>query len=278
MIICGGGLPAWSNLIYLKAGTAREPQPLLVNNAMILYPFTRFAAIVLKNEGLSKYHNVALWYIDNVQQSVNYFSKWYITDGDRGWYIMPDEEFVNYPGINVPHNWNAAMGKVLLALYDVTGQECYLSQAQAIANTFKAELEVAPNGSYRWYYWYGDGYEQYKATEDISHGALDVQFAVMAYQHGIVFGLEDMERFVITFKENLWSGQDFTSSVWGTGKFNESIADTGTFYIALSNVDQDVLDIVEKYIASKDFRELPEYKWNWYMWSISELLLSKQEL
>ena len=87
-----------------------------------------------------------------------------------------------------------------------------------------------------------------------------------------------MERFVITFKENLWSGQDFTSSVWGTGKFNESIADTGTFYIALSNVDQDVLDIVEKYIASKDFRELPEYKWNWYMWSISELLLSKQEL
>lgn len=62
---------------------------------------------------------------------------------------MQNEKFIDYPGINVPHNWNAAMGKVLLALYDATGEEHYLSQAEALARTFKEELQIAPNGSYR---------------------------------------------------------------------------------------------------------------------------------
>lgn len=242
---------------------------------MIAYPLARFAAVVIKNQGLSKYHNVALWYLANVKQTVDYFEKWYVVDGDKGWYIMPEENFVDYPGISVPHNWNAAMGKVLLALHDATDEECYLKQTAALARTFKEELEIAANGSYRWYYWFGPGYEKYKSTEDISHGALDVQFALLAYQKGIVFGKEDMQRFVATFKENVWNGYDFTSSVWGTGKVNKTIADTGIFWIDLARIDEKVLEIVESYIAGKDFQMLPEYKWNWYMWAISELLVLK---
>lgn len=273
-----GRAPAWSNLKYLKAGAAGEPYPLLVNNAMIMYPFARFAAMVLKNERLALYHNVALRYLSNVQQTVDYFSRWYITDGRRGWYIWPDEEFITFPGLEAPHNWNAAMGKVFIALYDATERELYLKQAEAIANAFKDELEIAPNNSYIWHYWRGTALEQYKAYEDVSHGSIDVQFAIMAYQHDIVFDLEDIKRFVTTFKENLWNGQDFASNVYGNGKVKESIADTGMFYIGLSKVDHGVTSIIERYIAGKDFRDLPEEKYNWYMWTISNILLMQQEL
>lgn len=39
-----GVAPVWSTLKYLKAGTVNKPEPLLVNNAMILYPLARFVA------------------------------------------------------------------------------------------------------------------------------------------------------------------------------------------------------------------------------------------
>ena len=71
---------------------------------------------------------------------------------------------------------------------------------------------------------------------------------------------------------------DFASNVYGNGKVKESIADTGMFYIGLSKADHGVTSIIERYIAGKDFRDLPEEKYNWYMWTISNILLMQQEL
>lgn len=270
-----GGVPAWSTLKYLKPGAAKRPEALLINNAMILYPLARFAATIIQNEDLSDYHNVALWYLDNVIQTVAWFQTWYMTDGAKGWYVIQTESFVKYPGINVPHNWNAAMGKVLLALYDATGEERYLDQAETLARTFKGELQLAPNGSYRWYYWFGEGFEKYKSTEDVSHGAIDIQFALLCYQHNIVFDQEDMHCFVRTLTEQIWDGHDFRSSVWGTGQVNQTLADAGIFWIDLARIDADVLEIIENYIEGRDFQTLTEYKCVYYMWAISALLVLK---
>jgi len=213
------GGAAWSSLKYLRKGW-EIPEPLLVNNAMIIYPLARLAAKVMNSEALQSFHNVALWYLRNVVETVNYFQQWYVVNEDGAYYLIPDADFTNHPGVNAPYNWNAAMGRVLLALYDATGQAEYLKQATSLAKTFKAVLEVADKGSYRWHYWFGEAYERYKRTEDVSHGALDVQFAVDCFEHGIVFDISDIERFVNTLKSNIWNGQDFTSSVWGTGKVN----------------------------------------------------------
>ncbi|RLB02350.1 MAG: hypothetical protein DRG59_12800, partial [Deltaproteobacteria bacterium] len=218
-----GGAPAWSSLKYLKTGW-NKPEPLLVNNAMIIYPLARFDALVLNKVTLSAFHNVALWYMSNVSETVDYFQQWYIVDEEAGYYLIQDAEFVNHPGINAPFNWNAAMGRVLLALYDATGRVAYLKQARALAQTLKAGLNVMDNDSYCWHYWFGEGYERYKSTEDVSHGALDVQFALACHEHGIVFDAQDIHRFANTLKKNVWDGQEFTSSVWGTGKINPSIA------------------------------------------------------
>ena len=243
-----------------------------MNNAMILSPLAKFAAMVLGEESLRPYWNVALWYVDKCIETVDYFQSWYITDGTVGYYLIQSEEWTNHPGVNAPHNWNAAMGMVLLALYRATGEERYLKQAAEIARTLKSELRVLENGSYCWYYWFGEGYEEYKSTEDISHGALDVRFAVECYENGIVFDLEDIKRFAMTLKTNLWNGQDFTSSVCGGGRVNPSIADTGILWVSLGRYDREVLNIVKAYITRKDFSDLPEFKWTWYLLAISELI------
>jgi len=100
---------------------------------------------------------------------------------------------------------------------------------------------------------------------------INLQFA--CNKHGIVFNIEDMQRLAMTLKKNVWNGQEFTSSVYGTGKVNAAIADTGILWIGLGKHDQEVLDLVKQYIAGKNFRDLPEYKWNWYMWAISMLMV-----
>lgn len=244
-----------------------------MNNAMIIYPLARFAALVLNEEALKPFHNVALWYLSNVIETVDYFQPWYVVNEKGGYYLIQDAGFTDHPGINAPFNWNAAMGKVLLGLYDATSQTAYLEQARALAKMLKAGLEVADNDSYRWHYWFGEGYERFKSSEDVSHGALDVQFAVACHEHGIVFAAEDIDRFANTLKKNVWNGQEFTSSVWGTGNVNPSIADTGILWISLGDYDDEILRLIRRYIGEKDFQELPEYKWNWYMLAISKLML-----
>jgi len=266
--------PTWSSLKYLRAKW-RKPEPLLVNNAMIVYPLARFASMVLLSESLNAYQNVALWYLDNVKKTVDYFNKSYVVDGNIGYYLISDEEFAKHPGINAPFNSNAAIGKVFLALYDATGEKRYLTRAKSLAETLKAGLEIAPNSSYRWYYWFGAGYEKYKGKEDVSHGALDVQFAVKCYEHDIVFKAEDIHRFATTLKKNIWDGKEFTSNVWGTGKVETLYADTGILWACVGRYDHEVVELIEKYILAKDIQQLPEYKWNWYMLAISELLLIK---
>lgn len=47
--------------------------------------------------------------------------------------------------------------------------------------------------------------------------------------------------------------------------------------MGLAKVERSVLELISSYIAGKDFQLLPEYKWNWYMWAISELLVLKME-
>lgn len=241
---------------------------------MIIYPLAKFAAVVLSSESLKSYHNVALWYLNSVIETVDYFQQWYVAEENGGYYMIQNEDFWEdrIRGINAPVNWNAAMGKVLLALYDATGEERYLAQAKALAETLKAALEVADNGSYVWYYWFGAAYERYKREEDISHGALDVQFAIQCYEHGVVFSAEDIQRFAFTLRENIWNGRDFTYLVSGGGEAKPQFEDAGIKWISLGRCDHETLELIREYIAKKNFQDLPMNRWDWYMLAISELI------
>jgi len=52
-------------------------------------------------------------------------------------------------------------------------------------------------------------------------------------------------------------------------------ADTGILWACVGRYDREIMELIEKYILAKDIQQLPEYKWNWYMLAISELLLIK---
>ena len=57
------------------------------------------------------------------------------------------------------------------------------------------------NDSYIWQYREGN-----PKIEDISHGGIDVDFAILCQQHGIVFNLTAVRRFANTFVKNIYRG------------------------------------------------------------------------
>lgn len=74
-----------------------------------------------------------------------------------------------------------------------------------MAKYFKHHLEAEnnsiPGDPYVWCY----GRDCSDHKEDISHGAIDVDFARLCAENGIVFDNTDMNRFAETFKEKLHS-------------------------------------------------------------------------
>jgi hypothetical protein len=89
-----------------------------------------------------------------------------------------------------------------------------------MARLFKNNLTIdQKTGAYIWHYQWGKGlngwtssdnlsvnkpsYGGYKRYEDVSHGAIDVDFAYKAYKAGIVFTEEDMIRFGKTVENYL---------------------------------------------------------------------------
>ena len=122
-------------------------------------------------------------------------------------------------GVGAPLNYLCAAGQALIHLYDATGKAKYRRKAARIARLLKSQLELSEDDTYTWTYWWGaaetgwtkeddlsvytPAYPGGKYIEDISHGAWDVEHALLMYEHGLVFTREDMERFANTFTENI---------------------------------------------------------------------------
>ena len=56
--------------------------------------------------------------------------------------------------------------------------------------------------------WDGADARRMEHVEDTSHGHIDVGFAVDAYDAGIVFDRQDMERFAGTVSDVMWNGSE----------------------------------------------------------------------
>lgn len=94
-------------------------------------------------------------------------------------------------GKALPLNQMNAMGRLLVALWKVTGKAAYQTKAKALATYLKNRLTISGQ-AYVWTYWgsawsAGDG-------EDISHAAINVDFAALCHDHGLVFSKTDMQR------------------------------------------------------------------------------------
>lgn len=121
---------------------------------------------------------------------------------DDGYYIFrEDATFLTYSGADLPLNQSNAMGRLLLSMHALTGEDAYRDKAAALAARLKAQMSTGSDGALLWNYWGG----AYSASgEDISHAAINVDFAVRSAEHGVVFGDSDLAGLAATFTERIY--------------------------------------------------------------------------
>lgn len=190
------------------------------HTGMITYPMAAFVRIVRNDPDLHPgYLRMADWYMTKVMETVDSLDDDWRESGNTGWYVSPHPTI---PG-KIPFNGMLAMGRTFVELYAAGAGLKYLDKATKLANYFKSHLRPGQHNSYDWYYG-----EDYRYSEDISHGAIDVHFAVLAYRNGIVFTREDIERFANTLvKVVLLPDGNLAARVNGLGGVSTSMTACG---------------------------------------------------
>ncbi len=211
----------WQNKHYQPSD---EPYCYVVHSGMIAYPMAEFARLVATS-GLaaepvgngSTFGDKATAYTAAAEATVAYHDdQW----NDAGYYLFrPDATFLSYPGVDLPLNQSNTMGRLLFALHDVTGKAAYLDKATKLAQRLLAQISTGPAGEALWNYW-GGSYSS--PGEDISHGAINVDFAIMAFNRGAVFTAAHLERFAQTFMERIYVDDQTLSDAIGGGTTNGS--------------------------------------------------------
>ncbi|NEE04640.1 hypothetical protein [Phytoactinopolyspora halotolerans] len=212
-----------------------QPVILAVHTGMITYPIASFVRIVKSDPQLAHeqyYQDKADEYLAAVEAAVAVHDhEWRETDDGRGYYFWEKGTPFGFDGQAQPLNMTLALGRTVLELAAVSGDAQHVHRANALAAMFKAELidqDTDGTTTSIWYYfptysaaWEGYGktgsaetdislhkpsYAEangYKNYEDYSHGAIDVDFAALAHQHGYVLTSQDIAKIAATFTENL---------------------------------------------------------------------------
>lgn len=210
----------WRDLHYQDDGT---PYCYVVHSGMIAYPIAEFARLV-RDRGLEAevaydgetFGARAERYTRAVAETVAFHDREW---NAAGYYMFPsDADFLPYAGEDVPLNQSNAMGRVLLVLADLMGDAATLGKARALADRFEDQVTVGSDGAALWNYWGGD-YAAY--GEDISHAAINVDFAVLAASYGVVFDRDDLDAFATTFVERVYVDDQTFSDAVGGGSTND---------------------------------------------------------
>jgi hypothetical protein len=239
----------WSATKYSRAG---ERIVWMVHSGMVTYPFTRFALLLSGHPALGDLTAFAGVLVSVSEAAVGEFdAEWrYDTRTRTGHYVYaPDEPHRDNvaPDMPVPFNQQLALGRTLIVLGEITGRPLYRERAEALARHFKRHLRVTPGG-YEWKYWYGKGLDRTAAEEDISHGAIDVDFAVGAMRAGLVFTRSDLEPFRLAL---------FRQTAERAG-MTDAARDAAGRWLALCEIDCRPYHLLWSHFAGKTGRQHPQ--------------------
>ena len=200
-----------------------EPQRyrMALHTGLITYPLLRFALLV-KQENLAPWHMRGEEYLQYARAAIDsHDDEWHSSSVTRGYYIFREDAPVWCNGVNLPFNQQAAIGRGLLLLYDLTGEDIYLTRASQIAQILRdGMIYDLETDSYWWHYWFGEGYDGWqnvegrfiptfagvKSVEMVYYASIDSDFAQLAHAHGIVFSSYDIIRLAHTFLNRLTTG------------------------------------------------------------------------
>jgi hypothetical protein len=222
-----------------KSGTGGAPEEefytdSLLGEAMGLRPVVLMADEILKTPALKdKFGSQAQAYLKLAEQV---FEKWdsrgcWREVADGGLWVVPvfgiDSRTGAWSkgyarrttdGFSNPDNKENHIARWLLAMYDVTKKPIYRERAEKWFRLMKSRMKTRENGKYFvWNYWDPAGPWDYKADGSPRHWVgihpnggyyqIDAEAIVAAFEHGLVFTKEDIQRLIATNRDFMWNQQ-----------------------------------------------------------------------
>jgi hypothetical protein len=206
----------------------------LLGEAMALRPVVLTADEILKTPALkSKFDSQAQAYLRLAERV---FEKWdsrgcWREIANGGLWVVPlfgidpktgqwTEGYCrrNTDGFSNPDNKENHIARWLIAMYDVTRKSVYRERAEKWFRLMKSRMKTRQDGTYFvWNYWDPAGPWDYKADGSPKHWigvhpnggyyGIDVKAIVTAFEHGLVFTKEDIQRLIATNRDFMWNQQ-----------------------------------------------------------------------
>ncbi|HHW08546.1 MAG TPA: hypothetical protein GXX29_01075 [Firmicutes bacterium] len=228
----GLSLPAWGTTHYSQV--PGQHYVWAVHTGMITYPMARFVRLVYEDTALQpQFKEAAEELLQAVKLAVAVHDEDFITGPGEGegYYTLADA--AKKVGISVstaPFNQQNALGRTLLELYLITGEDIYKDKVTRLAMFMRNRLYAMPDGTYTWMYHLPpfklegpvilserDAARVVPNTEDVSHAGINVDFIVEAYKAGIVFTADDIKALVQTVLRRIFDSRGQVSNRVGGG-------------------------------------------------------------
>lgn len=227
----GSGADVWSQTNY----TGGIPYPTVAGDGMISYPIADFATIVLAQseefqkrlidiEGVKlSLKQIAVNYLDHAIRVIAFHDKEW--NGFGGYIALPEtaEYFKDPDGrsistyMELPFNMTMALGRTMLKVYSFNKDQKLKIKLSGMIARWKEFRTYSSNGNVSWPYMT----EMPTVPEDVTHGAIDVDFLRLAYEHGIDgIGSSDLRELGHSFRYTMsYSSGLVTYHVNGTTKW-----------------------------------------------------------
>jgi hypothetical protein len=203
----------------------------LLGEAMALRPAVLAARHILRDPGLKeKFGDAAQAWIKLAEST---FEKWIARDCWRevkegGVWVVPtfgiDKQTGQWTegyarratdGFSNPDNKQNLIALWLLALHDATGKQVYRDHAEKWWRVMKSRMKTREDGKYFvWNYWEPAGPWDYKPDGSTRHWVgvhpnggyynIDLEGIVTAFEHGLVFTREDINKLIATNRDFMW--------------------------------------------------------------------------
>ncbi len=245
----GVSTACWRNTSYQD-----QPYCYVVHSGMIAYPVAELVRLIRSRPEIADlttydgttYADKATALLAAVEEVVAAHDDQFVPSGSAGNYIFrADASFLDFAGQPMPLNQQNAMGRLLFALWQITGNTTYEDKARRLAVRFRSAISTGGSGEYLWNYW-GDAYAS--PGEDISHAGINVGFAVLAADLGIEFDDADVEALTRTFVVHVYIDDATLSNNVGGGDVNgSSYKPQAGRWLVLSRKRSTIYQVVRNY-------------------------------
>jgi hypothetical protein len=227
-----------------------------LDTPVISTPLAGFAALVLDDPDLSSYHDKAREYLGRIEESLADYAHTWMDEGDRGHYIFEPGEPLWRASLPLPYNGLSLQGELNLLLYRATGNEAYRMRALKLARRVKSGLTPTKAGHYEMKYAFGlahDGWQDrpdlhfpsypgVRFGEDLGHFSSTLRFIVDAYEAGLVFDNQDLDRLLATFTDVIFRDTTFNNSLRISSKGTGSYDSSAGIYVLLASYSSDIFE------------------------------------